>query len=256
MKKFLVLFFSIFICSIAHADTETINWYVDGTSYATTTCQTGGDIILPNTPYKYGYTFQGWADYTPIEYIESTGTQWIDTGVKQQHIFYFIEASKSNTADQSLLGIAASLTDYSNNKEFQIGITTGLRPFIVYSSGLVSNASIATNKKYKYSGHVGMVSTLTIEDTNTNIISSISKTVNQELNFITNFFLLRRAVAQGTNNWSGRLYSCKIYDENNNLIRDFIPVIDFNGIPCMYDKVTDQYFYNQGTGQFTPGNPI
>ena len=31
------------------------------------------------------------------------------------------------------------------------------------------------------------------------------------------------------------------------------PVLDKNGIPCMYDKVTDQFFYNQGTGQFIAG---
>lgn len=29
-----------------------------------------------------------------------------------------------------------------------------------------------------------------------------------------------------------------------------IPVLDYNNVPCMYDKVTKQLFYNQGTGQF------
>ena len=46
-----------------------------------------------------------------------------------------------------------------------------------------------------------------------------------------------------------RLYSFKIYD-NNKIIRDFIPVIDDKNIPCMYDKVSGEYFYNQGTNNF------
>ena len=34
------------------------------------------------------------------------------------------------------------------------------------------------------------------------------------------------------------------------------PVLDKNGTPCMYDNVTDQFFYNAGTGQFIAGPVI
>lgn len=49
-----------------------------------------------------------------------------------------------------------------------------------------------------------------------------------------------------------RLYSFKIY-ENNILIYDLIPVLDKNGIPCLYDKIEKQLYYNTGTGQFLYG---
>jgi len=56
--------------------------------------------------------------------------------------------------------------------------------------------------------------------------------------------------------WSAiRIYSCKIYD-NGTLVRDFIPVIDNNNTPCMFDKVSNQFFYNQGTGSFIAGPVI
>ena len=32
--------------------------------------------------------------------------------------------------------------------------------------------------------------------------------------------------------------------------RDLIPVLDGNQIPCMYDRISKQFFYNQGTGKF------
>lgn len=32
-----------------------------------------------------------------------------------------------------------------------------------------------------------------------------------------------------------------------------IPVLDFNNKPCLYDEVSEQFFYNQGTGEFTWG---
>ena len=51
--------------------------------------------------------------------------------------------------------------------------------------------------------------------------------------------------------WS-RIYYTKIYD-NDNLIRDYIPVLDSNDRPCMFDKVSKTCFYNQGTGEFLYG---
>ena len=49
-----------------------------------------------------------------------------------------------------------------------------------------------------------------------------------------------------------RLHSFKIY-ENDVLQRDFYPVLDSNGVPCLYDIVTGNYYYNQGSGNFTAG---
>ena len=61
MKKILLFLSAVFMCTFAIAATETINWYVDGTVYDTTTCQTGGDITLQTAPAKRGHTFTGWA---------------------------------------------------------------------------------------------------------------------------------------------------------------------------------------------------
>ena len=46
-----------------------------------------------------------------------------------------------------------------------------------------------------------------------------------------------------------RVYSSKIY-KNNKLIQDLIPILDKNGVPCMWDRVTNKLFYNDGTGSF------
>ena len=56
----------------------------------------------------------------------------------------------------------------------------------------------------------------------------------------------------GKNSSRFRMYYFKISD-NGVLVRDFIPVLDWNDRPCMYDKVTDALFYNQGTSEFVYG---
>jgi hypothetical protein len=52
--------------------------------------------------------------------------------------------------------------------------------------------------------------------------------------------------------WSGKIYSFLVY-ENNTLIQDLRPALDYNNVACMYDMVTGKYFYNQGTGEFIAG---
>ena len=52
-----------------------------------------------------------------------------------------------------------------------------------------------------------------------------------------------------------KLYRCKIIEEGI-VIRDYIPVLDWSMTPCLYDKVSESLFYNQGTGNFTYGREI
>lgn len=48
---------------------------------------------------------------------------------------------------------------------------------------------------------------------------------------------------------------CRVRDSGT-FVRDCIPVLDWNDRPCMYDKVTDELFYNQGTGEFAYASQI
>ena len=49
-----------------------------------------------------------------------------------------------------------------------------------------------------------------------------------------------------------KIYFTKIYN-NDTLVRDYIPVIDSSERPCLFDKVSKECFYNQGTGEFLWG---
>ena len=46
-----------------------------------------------------------------------------------------------------------------------------------------------------------------------------------------------------------QLQYCKIW-EGEELTRSFIPVKDFNDVFCLYDEVNKKFYYNQGTGNF------
>lgn len=84
MKKLLVCLCAVFICTIAVATTINLNWVVDDANYANTTCETGGDLILPATPpAKYGYTFKGWKSGDSVVYgnVTQNGTPTPDNPI-------------------------------------------------------------------------------------------------------------------------------------------------------------------------------
>ena len=60
MKRIALSIITLFVCVVCYGATFNQYWYVGDDSYATTSCTTGGDIILPTPPTKYGYDFVGW----------------------------------------------------------------------------------------------------------------------------------------------------------------------------------------------------
>ena len=46
----------------------------------------------------------------------------------------------------------------------------------------------------------------------------------------------------------GKIYYFKIWDSDGELIRDYIPVLDKDGKVCMYEQVTEEFVYYNGTG--------
>ena len=94
------------------ANTIDLHWYNDDTEITSgvpTSCIYDGDLTPPSTiPTKTGYTFKGWKTkkifvpdgYTQLEYIENTGTAYINTGI-----------SFDNVRDGALLTIGDFLWD-------------------------------------------------------------------------------------------------------------------------------------------------
>ena len=111
-----------------------------------------------------------------------------------------------------------------------------------------SNSQFSVNTKYAVSQQKNK---LYVD--NTLLITATASTFTTNYNLV--FWGLNRPSGITTNGGVYRLYSCKIYD-NGTLVRDYIPVLDYKGIPCLYDKLNDTFNYNGGTGDFIQGGVI
>lgn len=183
--------------------------------------------------------------HDPVDYIEWTGLQYFDTGVTVGPNTR-IEAKFSNfpTISQTSYPFAVEDTNAQRAIFYQMTASRfGL--YLTNASidfGNASHVNVSLDLKnggYTFNGTSGSlvgglgqrtVSTLTIGTLNYN------GTPKVEASYI---------VRPGT-----RIERFKIF-EDDVAVRDLIPVVK-NGVPCLFDQVTSQYFYNANTEEQTP----
>ncbi len=187
-----------------------------------------------------------------IEYIENTGTCYIDTGIKgsgSQKVeceFMPIQKTSGYNCVYGARTTAGTKDDgiyiYSNNSNNNIN-----KQYIAYNTQYTVNtaSTININTKYKI-----------VQDKGTFILDGNVIQTYTNATFIcpTATIFIFDGNNNGTRgNYNGyfRLYSFKIWNDDV-LVRNYIPVVKDN-IAYLYDTVTNKLFGNEGTGNFVCG---
>lgn len=224
-------------------------------------CKWTKDFTLPATPYTIAKDSNPWKEpvqmfvntgvsttipsgLVGLEYIESTGTQYIDTGIK---------ASKNLKVEADIDVSAASgwvmiLGDYTSGSYFSWWRqNTTMHAY--YGSNTKPLAELTGKRKYISNNTNNIWSIDTNKITVTPNSSDFSKNGN-------NLYLFSVNNGGNYNKASMKLYSCKIYD-NGTLVRDFIPAKRISDGKCgLWDKVNKVFYKNAGTGAFIGGPAV
>ena len=183
-----------------------------------------------------------------VEYLESTGTQWIDTEIKPSEDLatYFTFSYQKIESNVTAFGSRSSFTSNDRywlnyDKSFEIGYGNWYS-FPKYTDAGVIN-TIAFNE--------------IVNGKHTFTINGMTSTFDGKPNTTVNIIIFGRIVGSTAPSLCKmRLYSMSM-KRNGVLIRDFILVrfTNENGVSegAMYDRVSGQLFRNAGTGAFIIG---
>lgn len=187
--------------------------------------------------------------YTQLEYIQSSGNQYINTGVvptpntravidaqitaqTAASAAYLGERSGSGGTDKTAYELWSMSTgtnvssDFFGNRVSKTMSTIGIRVLIDKNKASVTiNGSTITNKA------AAGTATLPI------------------------FLLASNDKGTAAYGIAAKLYSCQLYD-NGTLVRNFVPCKNASGAVGLYDTVGAQFYANAGTGAFTAGPEI
>ena len=180
--------------------------------------------------------------YTAVEYIQSSGTQYIDTGRK-------LTQDSDITIDFSIVGeinrnagIFGSRESASKNNLTLFQITspnTFNGDFSEYQKHRFTTASSLERIKIRMNKAGAWVNDI------------LKKSWSDVANFETPTNGLIFDV--GNNNWTNNKAVMQLYSYTDGDAQRLVPCLDTNGVPCMFDFVSRKSFYNVGTGSFTWG---
>lgn len=228
-------------------------YYNQGTGSFMAGNTTGSTVIVGDKARKIVKAYVGIpTSYTPVEYIESSGTQYIDTGLTQNGYHSVLDVSFTNFTN---LQIITGTYGPNDNQRYYTRINTNgslVTQFGGYSgNNLITGPTLTANTRYIINTKLfNGAQNLTVNGTSYGSQTIAGQTFPQA-----NIYLLAIWSDSGAgNNATCKLYGAKYYDSNNTLTRDFIPAVDQDNVACLYEQVEGKFYYNKGTGTFTAGS--
>ena len=180
--------------------------------------------------------------YTAVDYLQSSGTQYIDTGRKLTQnsditIDFMIVGEKNRNA-----GIFGSRESASKNN----------LTLFQQTSPNAFNVDFSEYQKHRFTTDLSL-SRIKIRMNKFGVwVNDILQTSwNDVANFETPTNGLIFDV--GNNNWTGNKAIMRLYGYADGNAQKLVPCLDANGVPCMFDLVSQKPFYDAGTGSFTWG---
>lgn len=191
-----------------------------------------GEYAFPNG--KPSIDWSGMPYDAEVEYLQSTGTQVIDSGIVG-NLDTEIEVSFKTTSTMER-AIAGSRGDNTNDINLYVDSSATMR-----FGNKTASSSFSPNTAYTF-----------IANKTAFTINGTAKAINATNTFETpsNLFIFGNQNGQG----AFILYYIKI-TKDGHLVRDFIPV-RVGQVGYLYDKVSKQLFGNVGTGDFVIGSDV
>lgn len=185
--------------------------------------------------------------YTELSYIQSSGTQYIDTGVKIGSSGKAIMDVEITSAPSSQLFVFGASTSGDNERYGVTYLPSQKYWRNVHSTGTGSMANFPTTLPAVGRHKI-------IKDRNKCTIDGEEMNAQQRTftSTVNLYMLARNQAGTAQSIASAKVYSFQLY-QNDVVVRDFIPCRNANNVVGMYDLVEGKFYGNSGTGAFTAG---
>lgn len=187
--------------------------------------------------------------YTQLEYIQSSGNQYINTGVVPT-------PNTRAVIDAQITAQTVPSAAYLGERSGSGG--TDKTGYVLWSMSTGANVSsdFFGNRVSKTMSTIG---TRVLIDKNKASVtingSTITNSAAAGTATLPIFLLASNEKGTAAYGIAAKLYSCQLYD-NGTLVRNFVPCKNASGAVGLYDIVGKQFYANAGTGTFTAGPEI
>lgn len=187
-------------------------------------------------------------EYMEIPYIESTGTQYIDTGytMSSDRAKYYIDFTLTDDSSGQILFGSQKSTSPKYTGMLQT-LSKGNLAFSCGNTVQVENYSVAPEKIYSFYTEILSSTECRTRMGSETVNSMYSGGINKN-NSITLF--AGRVNGTPKNFAKMRLHRFQIHQDGG-IVRDLVPVVRLSDKkPGLYDRINNRFYTNNGTGEF------
>lgn len=206
-----------------------------------------GDRILP-------------LGYTAVEYIEGTGTQWIDTDIgSDENTGMYLEAALTevlqnppDNGGKNFLGVVNNnfLIGYGNNndlQDFRFSRKKGIGVTLDYNFATPLDTNKHTFQNNYLNNHKFVLDEESVDAPDAEFKNTRGMAIFRTIFGNTGYY---------NEPIKAKIYRLKI-SQDTDIIADIYPAKrDSDGVVGMYDIIQDKFYTNSGTGEFIAGNGI
>ena len=180
--------------------------------------------------------------YTALKYIQSSGSQYIDTGRK-------LTQDSDITIDFRIVGEINRDAGIFGSR--QSALKNNLTLF-QNKNPIVFSGDFSEYQKHRFSVASSLERTkIQINKAGVWVNDILKKSWSDVADFETPTNGLIFDV--GNNNWTNNKAVMRLYSYTDGDAQRLVPCLDANGVPCLYDLIGKMALYNQGAGSFTWG---
>ena len=180
--------------------------------------------------------------YTALEYIQSSGEQYIDTGRK-------LTQDSDITIDFMIVGEINRDAGVFGSRE---SASKNNLTLFQNKSPHVFSGDFSEYQKHRFTTASSLERTkIRMNKAGVWVNDILKKSWSDVADFETPTNGLIFDV--GNNNWTGNKAVMRLYSYTDGSAQQLVPCLDANGVPCLYDLIGKTTLYNQGSGSFTWG---
>lgn len=178
--------------------------------------------------------------YKVVDYVETNGTQYIDTGFKPNQNTKVVVDFHANDVAKHVWG---SRIEWRNNS-FLCCWENNFYWCVQINAANFNGGSFDAKTRH----------TVEMSCTEFKVDGTTTATYSVDAFQCTNNLLIASVQnSEQSENFVGKYYSFKVYD-GNNLVRDYVPVKDSQGVYGLYDRINDTF--SSSTGSLAGGGYI
>ena len=185
------------------------------------------------------------SQYYQLDYIESTGQQYIDTGFKPNSttkIYYDFQFTKTNGGYSGLHS--------SNTGRLMFGMTSN---FEIYFGNTTNSSNVATTERTNITFDIPNKK---VSVNGTNVIQNQTYTADGKMSLPLFAYRFDQNTGNELREYAYmKLYSCKIYNSNT-LIHNYVPALGKDGSVGLYDTITQTFKASNTATPLVAGNQV